>query len=109
MVIFVRQALDDRREGQSYIDAVVEGSAARLRPKLMTSVSVILSLIPIAFSTRPGMDIMKPIAAPSIGGMITSAIHVLFMTPCFFVIVEDARIAWRRRKAGNRQGAADVS
>jgi Cu(I)/Ag(I) efflux system membrane protein CusA/SilA len=37
------------------------------------------------------MDILKPIAAPSIGGMVTSTIHVLFMTPCLFVIVEDFR------------------
>jgi Cu(I)/Ag(I) efflux system membrane protein CusA/SilA len=101
MVIFIRQALEHKPEGQSYIDAVIEGSAARLRPKLMTVAAVILSLAPIAFSTRPGMDIMKPIAAPSIGGMITSAIHVLFMTPCLFVIVED----FRHRRAKQRRAA----
>jgi Cu(I)/Ag(I) efflux system membrane protein CusA/SilA len=37
------------------------------------------------------MDILKPIAAPSIGGMVTSMLHVLFMTPCLFVIGEDLR------------------
>src|SRR5204863_9547782 len=71
MVIFVRSALDHRTEGQSYIDAVIEGSAARLRPKLMTVAAIILSLIPIMLSNGPAMEIMKPIAAPSIGGMIT--------------------------------------
>jgi copper/silver efflux system protein len=40
---------------------------------------------------------MKPIAAPSIGGMVTSSLHVLFMTPCLFVIGEDVRLWWRRR------------
>ena len=91
MVIFIRQALAHKREDESYIDAVIDGSAARLRPKLMTVAAVILSLLPIAFSTRPGMDILKPIAAPSIGGMVSSTIHVLFMTPCLFAIVEDIR------------------
>jgi len=99
MVIFIRDALARRTEGESYIDAVIAGSAARLRPKLMTVAAVILSLLPIAFSTRPGMDIMKPIAAPSIGGMVSSTIHVLFMTPCLFAIVEDIRQR-RRKKRG---------
>jgi copper/silver efflux system protein len=91
MVMFIRHALDTRVEGESFEDAVVRGSTARLRPKLMTVVAVILSLLPVAFSTRPGMDIMKPIAAPSIGGMITSGLHVLFMTPLLFIIGEDIR------------------
>ncbi len=43
------------------------------------------------------MEIMKPIAVPSIGGMVTSSLHVLFMTPCLFVIGEDLRLAWQRR------------
>jgi Cu(I)/Ag(I) efflux system membrane protein CusA/SilA len=97
MVIFVRSALDHRTDGQTYIDAVIEGSAARLRPKLMTVAAIILSLIPIMLSNGPGMEIMKPIAAPSIGGMITSSLHVLFMTPCLFVISEDIRRWWERR------------
>jgi Cu(I)/Ag(I) efflux system membrane protein CusA/SilA len=98
MVIFIRESLADRTESDSYIDAVMRGSTSRLRPKLMTVAAVILSLLPIAFSTRPGMDILKPIAAPSIGGMVTSTIHVLFMTPCLFVIVEDFRNSKFARK-----------
>jgi Cu(I)/Ag(I) efflux system membrane protein CusA/SilA len=46
------------------------------------------------------MEIMKPIAAPSIGGMVTSTLHVLFMTPCLFVITEDVKrwLARRQRR-----------
>jgi Cu(I)/Ag(I) efflux system membrane protein CusA/SilA len=91
MVIFIRDALATRTAEESYIDAVIRGSTWRLRPKLMTVAAVVFSLVPIALSTRSGMDIMKPIAAPSIGGMVTSTLHVLFMTPCLFVIVEDIR------------------
>ncbi len=97
MVIFIRGALDHRKPGQSYIDAVIDGSATRLRPKLMTVAAIVLSLLPVMFSTGAGMEIMKPIAAPSIGGMVTSSLHVLFMTPCLFVIGEDLRLAWQRR------------
>jgi len=97
MVIFIRGALDHRKEGQSYIDAVVDGSATRLRPKLMTVAAIVLSLLPVMFATGAGMEIMKPIAAPSVGGMVTSSLHVLFMTPCLFVIGEDIRGWWARR------------
>ena len=53
------------------------------------------------------MEIMKPIAAPSIGGMVTSTLHVLFMTPCLFVISEDIRhwFAARRRRRSEGQPA----
>jgi Cu(I)/Ag(I) efflux system membrane protein CusA/SilA len=99
MVIFIRGALDHRRPDQSYIDAVIEGSTMRLRPKLMTVSAIILSLLPVMFATGAGMEIMKPIAAPSIGGMISSSLHVLFMTPCLFVIGEDIRMWWQKRTA----------
>ncbi len=104
MVIFIHASLKQRKDGESYVDAVIEGSASRLRPKLMTVAAIILSLIPVMISTGPGMEIMKPIAAPSIGGMVSSSLHVLFMTPCLFVIGEDIRRWWRRR-ADARSGA----
>ena len=98
MVAFIREALARRTEDQSFIDAVIDGSVNRLRPKLMTVATIVLSLSLIPFSTGPGMEIMKPIAAPSIGGMVSSTIHVLFMTPCLFVIIEDLR-EWRNRRS----------
>jgi Cu(I)/Ag(I) efflux system membrane protein CusA/SilA len=91
MIIFINEALAHRLEGQSYVDAVIDGSAARLRPKLMTVAAIVLSLLPVLLSKGTGMEILKPIAAPSIGGMISSSIHVLFMTPCLVVIGEDLR------------------
>jgi len=105
MVIFIQAALDRRTDGQSYIDAVIEGSAMRLRPKLMTVAAIILSLVPVMLASGPGMEIMKPIAAPSIGGMISSSLHVLFMTPCLFVIGDDIR-RWRERRVARRRQAA---
>ena len=60
----------------------------RLRPKLMTVAVALIGLIPIMWSTGTGADVMKPIAAPMIGGMISSAIHVLIMTPVIFVLMK---------------------
>jgi len=100
MVIFIREALEHRPADQPFLDAVVQGSTARLRPKLMTVATIILSLSLIPLSSGPGMEIMKPIAAPSIGGMVTSTLHVLFMTPCLFVITEDVKRWLARRRGG---------
>ena len=94
MVVYLHEALDKRlRAGgeitpQDIWDATVSGSVLRLRPKLMTVTVVMASLIPIMWSTGVGSDVMKPIAAPIIGGMITSTIHVLIITPVIFYILK---------------------
>ena len=73
---------------QDIWQATVDGSVLRLRPKLMTVTVVMASLIPIMWSTGVGADVMKPIAAPIIGGMITSTIHVLIITPVIFYLLK---------------------
>jgi Cu(I)/Ag(I) efflux system membrane protein CusA/SilA len=97
MIEFIREALARRGPSQSYMEAVVEGSAARLRPKLMTVATTVFGLLPIMFATGSGMDITKPIATPTFGGMITSTIYVLFLIPCLFAIGEDLRTRWPQR------------
>ena len=91
MVEFIRDALARRTGHQSYVEAVIEGSVARLRPKLMTVATTVLGLIPIMLATGSGFDITQPIAAPSVGGMVSSTIYVLFLIPCLFAIGEDVR------------------
>ena len=54
----------------------------------MTVTAVILSLAPILWETGIGSDVMKPIAAPIVGGMITSTIHVLILVPVFFLLMK---------------------
>jgi len=94
MVIYLHEALDRRlrRGGEITADdirqATISGSVLRLRPKLMTVSVVMAGLIPIIWSTGAGSDIMKPIATPIIGGMITSTIHVLIITPVIFYIMK---------------------
>jgi len=94
MIEFIREALANRTAEQSYMDAVVQGSVARLRPKLMTVATTVFGLLPIMLSSGSGMDITKPIATPTFGGMISSTIYVLFLIPCLFAIGEDIRRRW---------------
>jgi Cu(I)/Ag(I) efflux system membrane protein CusA/SilA len=94
MVVYLHEALDKRlRHGgeiseRDVLQATIDGSVLRLRPKLMTVTVVMASLVPIMWSTGVGSDVMKPIAAPIIGGMITSTIHVLIITPVIFYIMK---------------------
>jgi len=91
MVVYLEEAVKKWKTtaGDSYHrghlrQAVMEGSMLRLRPKFMTVGTVIASLMPIMWSTKTGAEVMQPIAAPVIGGMISSLIHVLLVTPVIF-------------------------
>ena len=94
MVVYLHEALNRRlaRGGeiteQDIWDATVSGSVLRLRPKLMTVSVVIASLLPIMWSTGVGSDVMKPITAPILGGMITSTVHVLIILPVMFYVLK---------------------
>jgi Cu(I)/Ag(I) efflux system membrane protein CusA/SilA len=94
MVVYLHEALDKRLRqageisGSDVLQATIDGSVLRLRPKLMTVTVVMASLVPIMWSAGVGSDVMKPIAAPIIGGMITSTIHVLIITPVIFYIMK---------------------
>jgi len=95
MVVYLHEALDHRLASgvplrhEDIETAVIEGAVQRLRPKLMTVSVVLASLIPILWETGVGSDVMKPIAAPLVGGMITSTIHVLILVPVFFALMKE--------------------
>jgi copper/silver efflux system protein len=95
MVVYLHAALEERvRSGVPLTKAdleaaVIRGAVERLRPKLMTVVAVVASLVPILWASGIGSDVMKPIAAPIVGGMITSAIHVLILVPVFFLAMKE--------------------
>ena len=95
MVVYLHEALEHRlRQGGVLTEAdievaTIEGAVHRLRPKLMTVTAVLASLVPILWESGIGSDVMKPIAAPIVGGMITSTIHVLILVPVFFVMMKE--------------------
>ncbi len=109
MVVYLHEALDRRLatgvplRHEDIEAAVMEGAVQRLRPKLMTVCVVLASLVPILWETGVGADVMKPIAAPIVGGMITSTIHVLILVPVFFALMKERAL----RRGTLRRSAED--
>jgi Cu(I)/Ag(I) efflux system membrane protein CusA/SilA len=94
MVVYLHEALDEKLREKQVLsardvwDATIAGSILRLRPKLMTVGTTVLGLLPIMWSTGVGSDLMKPIATPIVGGMVTSTVHVLIVTPVIFYLMK---------------------
>jgi Cu(I)/Ag(I) efflux system membrane protein CusA/SilA len=91
MVIYLEETVARRRAelgGQltrpALLDAVREGALLRLRPKVMTVSTVVASLLPIMWSHSAGAEVMKPLATPVLGGMVSSLLLVLVVTPVIF-------------------------
>jgi Cu(I)/Ag(I) efflux system membrane protein CusA/SilA len=111
MVVYLHEALDRKLAAEQPLQsadiqqAAIEGAVHRLRPKLMTVAAVLASLIPILSESGVGSDVMKPIAAPIVGGMITSTVHVLILVPVFFVMMKTRAL---RRGHLRKTGADDV-
>ena len=105
MVVYLHEAYQERLAEDTpmteadLVEAVIKGAVQRLRPKLMTVTAVILSLAPILWETGIGSDVMKPIAAPIVGGMITSTIHVLILVPVFFLLIKRRSLRRDMRQA----------
>lgn len=70
-------------------ESVSAGAAKRLRPKLMTVSVSLFALIPILWSSGVGSDVMKPIVLPMVGGVLTSATHILLVTPLIFLMTKE--------------------
>jgi Cu(I)/Ag(I) efflux system membrane protein CusA/SilA len=110
MVVYLHEAFQHRLQSgrlktkEDIEAAVIEGAVQRLRPKLMTVAAVLASLIPILWESGIGSDVMKPIAAPIVGGMITSTIHVLILVPVFFVMMKERTL---KRGALTTRSASD--
>ncbi len=104
MVVYLDEMLKKKQaqrasEGAAFthadlIQAIKDGARLRLRPKVMTVATIVASLLPIMWSVRTGAEVMKPLATPVIGGMVSSLIHILIVTPVIF--------AWLREREMKR-------
>jgi Cu(I)/Ag(I) efflux system membrane protein CusA/SilA len=98
MVVYLEEALA-RKAAQGPLtreavrQAAMEGAVLRLRPKLMTVSTVVMGLLPILWSTATGSEVMKPIAAPVLGGMLSSLVHVLIVTPVIWTWLKERDLA----------------
>lgn len=102
MVVYLEEMLKKRmaERGSAFnaadlIQAVKDGARLRLRPKVMTVATIVASLLPIMWSHRQGAEVMKPLATPVIGGMLSSLVHILIVTPVIF--------CWLRERELKRQ------
>jgi len=71
---------------------VMEGALLRLRPKLMTVSTVVAGLLPIFWSNRVGSEVIRPLATPVLGGMLSSLAHVLIVTPIIFLWLREREL-----------------
>jgi len=104
MVVYLEESLKQKQAHRAgafnhadLIQAVKDGARLRLRPKVMTASTTVASLLPIMWMTSTGSEVMRPLAAPVIGGMFSSFIHILIVTPVLF--------AWLRERELNLKPA----
>ncbi len=86
---YVRQGR--MNSGRDLADAIVEGAAERLRPKIMTVATTLIGLLPVMYGAETGAQVMKRIAAPMVGGLISSTVLTLIIIPVVYEI-------WKRRE-----------
>lgn len=106
MLVYLRNALQDRIDrGEALTPAVVadavrEGALLRLRPKAMTVAVVLAGLLPILFTEGTGSEVMRRIAAPLVGGMLSAPLLSLFVIPAAFLMI--------RRRSGMRSASSET-
>ncbi len=92
MLMYIRTAVEQSRPAtrEQLLAAIVDGAVLRVRPKAMTSLTVVLGLSPLLFATGPGSEAMQRIATPVVGGMITAPLVSLLLIPVLYWL-------WQRR------------
>ena len=103
MILYLEQAWHRATHKVNVYRVVMEGAVSRVRPKMMTVLAIIAGLLPIMWSSGTGADVMKRIAAPMVGGMVTSTALTLLVIPAIYYI-------WRQRTTRRiRDGQSDVA
>jgi multidrug efflux pump subunit AcrB len=96
-----------RRAGHALVDAVVEAGAVRLRPILMTTLTTVVGMLPLALGLDAGGKLMQPLAVVVVGGLLSSMLLTLVLVPCLYLIAipqAERLAAWltRGRRGGGR-------
>ena len=109
MIIYLDQAYDTRRKEVGHLDTaalhdtIITGAAERVRPVAMTACAIIAGLLPIMWSSETGARVMKRIAAPMVGGMITATILTLIIIPIIYQIWRSWQLKREQREADRRE------
>ena len=105
MVVYCDSAYHKRkrqgliRDLDDIVEATLEGSVQRVRPKLMTVATMMIGLVPLLWSQGAGADVMKRVAAPMVGGLFTSAFLTLEIIPVVYTYWRYAQLERERRRA----------
>jgi len=116
LLVYLDQAYDrHRQEGRlrnrtELLEAVREGASERVRPVLMTATAVIGGLLPIMWGGGTGATVMKRIAAPMVGGMVSATLLTLIVVPALYALWREweLREAWAERRSRTSSGGADA-
>jgi copper/silver efflux system protein len=115
MVIYLEEAVARKKKEHGTLtisilrEAVMEGALLRLRPKLMTVSTVVAGLLPIFWSTRVGSEVIRPLATPVLGGMLSSLAHVLIVTPIIFLWLRERELRRSQQLAIQTVSAETIS
>jgi Cu(I)/Ag(I) efflux system membrane protein CusA/SilA len=114
MLLYLDHALRDAKalaaaEGRAFTradlnGAIMEGAVGRVRPKMMTVITIMAGLLPILWATGTGAEVMQRIAVPMIGGMVSSTILTLVVIPAIYAIVHGMRLS----RAGSQMSAQAI-
>src|SRR5574339_173117 len=102
MIVYIDHAYHKRKaDGRirtldDIIAAHMEGTVQRVRPKLMTVATMLAGLIPLLWASGSGADVMKRIAAPMVGGLLTSAFLTLEIIPVVYTYWRQEQVLWER-------------
>jgi len=92
-----RQAAGDRLTTEDLYEAVMQGAVYRVRPLMMTVVAIMAGLLPIMWGSGTGSEVMRRIAAPMVGGMVSATILTLIVIPAIYAMVKEFTIRKRER------------
>ena len=99
MIVYLQESVEEAQErlgtafdAKALNDAIYEGAVQRVRPKLMTVFAILAGLLPIMYTHGVGSEVMQRIAAPMIGGVVSSAVLSLLLIPIFYMMYERKRL-----------------
>jgi HAE1 family hydrophobic/amphiphilic exporter-1 len=103
-ILLIDRTEAKRREGYSAVDALAEAGRVRLRPILMTSMTLVVAMLPIALSTSPGSEYRTPLALVLIGGMSSSTVLTMLVVPTIYTLLDAVRQRVPRMLRGRLHG-----
>jgi Cu(I)/Ag(I) efflux system membrane protein CusA/SilA len=115
MIVYLDEAFHRyQREGRmnnlsDLFDAITDGAVQRIRPKVMTVMCILMGLLPLMWAHGSGADVMRRIAAPMIGGVITSTILTLEIVPAIYSLWRQRQIKPQTDVVEAAEGGSDVS